>query len=741
MTSLLLAADQWLAAQVAAGRPLTELVTKTLRAGPLVAVAGPVIAAGIDRSQVQADLAVMLPLMCSPRLWFYDLVRWMEDERGTAYGIGWSRGDEDNYADVIALIERRRRQRPLLQGLVAQLHVLGDEPSKTVFAAAAANWQIADLADFEESLGDEDGELAERLETYRSQADPDNWQLQVAEDRSWFAMRYIVPEHLQARAAEIDERQQAFNATGPLLDWSFGRSRGVVSTEGTPITDVISLAISLDHPQLFDSMAFDVELNMRAQAVAAVAASLLAGGDKALLAEHGAWARSVVTRAATLDPWATGIHYEETVMEDDPLANAGRGLAALVGRGIAEPHETEAWLRLVSSPFRDVAKASLQGIAPFAEQCPSAAAALLADSFLFSWRQWGADLEQWLRDDRAARAKQAVAAISDCLANNDVPDMSMPAPIPAPFVAASQGFYPHGDVDQQFDTYRAASILRHFNLSPFLAVPDLRERLCRFAHAAIEWLRSFVDGQEPPEGRWDSGDRRMDWEHALGALIGRIAYSLPSERAIADIVRPIAAIESEETRMTILDTFLNAHAAQLFDANRPVDEAFAAVWRAAASIAFDGMSARREYRSSDALDAAGFCSNGWPVFEPNWPHAASFAPLITEWVEACAAFDVAPRVVSALVAQAPAAFNPDPALGWLEQILEAHIASDLRERLRSGAGRRCGQLLATIWSAASVSDRLAGVERFRRLASQFADFGVPEAVALLPEIAEVQARG
>jgi hypothetical protein len=233
----------------------------------------------------------------------------------------------------------------------------------------------------------------------------------------------------------------------------------------------------------------------------------------------------------------------------------------------------------------------------------------------------------------------------------------------------------------------------------------------------------------------------MDWEQALGVFMGRIAYSVPSECAIADLLGPIAAIESEETRVTILDSFLNAHATGLFDADRPVDEAFTTVWRAAASIAFDGMTARREYRRSEALAAAGFCSYGWPVFKPNWPHAASFAPLIAEWVEACAAFDVAPPVVSALLSQAPVAFSPDPGLGWLEKIMAAHMAPDIRARLRGEAGRRCGQLLATIWSVTSTSDRLAAIERFRRLASQLADFGVPEAVALLPEIAEVQARG
>lgn len=744
LTSLLLATDQWLAAQVALGRPLTELITKTLRAGPLVAIAGPVIAAGIDRHLVQADLAVMLPLMCVPRLWFYDLARWMEDQRPSVYGIGWNPGDEDNRADVFKLLERRQRQRPLLQGLVAQLHVLGDEASKATFAAAAANWQVADLADFEEALADQDGELAERLETYRSQANPENWQLQVAEDRSWFAMNYIVPEHLQARAAEVNEQQQTLNATGSLLDWSFGRSRGAVSTDGSPIADVIPLAVSLDHPQLFDSVTFDIEITMRAQAVAAIAASLLAGGDDTLLGEHGDWARSVVGRAATLDPWSTGIHYEETAMADDPLANAGRGLAALVGRGIAESGETETWLRLVSSPFRDVAKASIEGIAPFAASRPQAAAAGLAaltDSFLFSWRQWGADLEQWLRANRAARAERAIAAIADHLANDEFCNLPAPPPIPAPFVAASQGFYPHGDVDQQFDTYRAASILRQYDLSAFLAVPELRDRLCRFAHASIEWLRSFADGQEPPPDSWDSGDRRMDWEQALGSFMGRIAHWVPAGRVIADLVAPIGAIEDEETRMEVLDSFLEAYATQLFDANRPIDADFAAVWRAGASIAFDGMAAHREYRRSRALDAAGFCSYGRPVFEPNWQHAASFAPLIAEWVDACAVFEVAPPVVSALVSQAPAAFSLDPALGWLEQIMAARMASDLREGLRGGAGRHCGRLLATIWGATPASGRITAIERFRRLASQLADFGVPEAVTLLPEIAEVQARG
>ena len=73
--------------------------------------------------------------------------------------------------------------------------------------------------------------------------------------------------------------------------------------------------------------------------------------------------------------------------------------------------------------------------------------------------------------------------------------------------------------------------------------------------------------------------------------------------------------------------------------------------------------------------------------------------------------------------------------------MAAQMTSENREHLRGTAGRRCGHLLGTIWGATPATDRLAAVERFRRLASQLADFGVPETVALLPEIAETQARG
>lgn len=193
--------------------------------------------------------------------------------------------------------------------------------------------------------------------------------------------------------------------------------------------------------------------------------------------------------------------------------------------------------------------------------------------------------------------------------------------------------------------------------------------------------------------------------------------------------------------MAVLDSFLDAHATQLFDANRPIDADFAAVWRAAASIAFDGMAAHREYRRSPALGAPGFCSYGRLVFGPNWQHAASVAPLIAAWVDACAVFEVAPPVVSALVSQASAAFSLDPALGLLERIMAARMTANLRERRRSGAGRHCGRLLATIWGAIPAFCRISAIERFRRLASQIADFGVAETMALLPEIAEVQARG
>lgn len=744
LASLLLATDQWLAAQVAAGRPLGDLMTKVLRAGPLVALAGPVIAAGIDRSRVAEDLAVMLPLMCAPRLWYHDLVRWMDDNQSSAFRIGWQDPNDANLADVIALRDRRRRQQPLLQGLVTQLHLRGDDASKAAFAKAVAEWEIADLADFDEELADQDGELAERLETYRSQADPANWQLEMAEDRSWYRHHFIVPEPMRERAGQAAERHQALGATGPLLAWSFGGTRGAHADDGTALADVIPQAIALDGAHLFAPGApTDVALSMAAQAVAAVAASLLASAEDALLAAHGVWARSVVARAAATDPWSSGIHIEETLMADDPLANAGRGLAALVGRGLSDSEETRLWLTLVASPFRDVAQASIEGIAPFVMARPEAAAAGLAtltDSFLFGWRQWGPDLQERLREDRADRAGRFIAGALAAMERGALCAMPAPPEIAAPFIAGSQGFRCYGDPDQQFDTYRAAAILQKLDVAPFAAHPVLRDRLLDYGESCLGWTRSFVDGQRSEEGRWDGPDRRLEWEHAIGVTAGRIAFECEAATAVARLVVPMTRVEEEEPRLGMLDSFLDTYAVRLVVAERSVDDGFATVWRAAAAPVFASVRQGREYRTARALEAAGFASYRRPVFEPNWSRAASFAPLIGEWVDACAALEIAPGVVAALVCQAPAAFSPDPALGWLEQMLTAQADAAARARWRAGVGVPAGAMLEAIWAATPASARASAIARFRRVASQLADLGIAQAVALLPEIAQAQAR-
>ena len=73
LSSLLLAADDWFAAQIAEGRPLDELCAKLLRHSHLVASASICVAGAMGGGLSGVKLRRALPLLVHPRLWGYDL--------------------------------------------------------------------------------------------------------------------------------------------------------------------------------------------------------------------------------------------------------------------------------------------------------------------------------------------------------------------------------------------------------------------------------------------------------------------------------------------------------------------------------------------------------------------------------------------------------------------------------------------------------------------------------------------
>ena len=169
-------------------------------------------------------LRQFLPLLVLPRLWSYDLRLSLDDRSGSAFQIGWNRGDEHAYRAALVVRERRVRQNSLVEGLIAPLHLIGDAQLKEAFATAVGAWSVSDLVAFDEELEapDDRAELEDELNSWRAKADSRDWQFSQGSDGRTIAIGYTPPENLSERAIEARARHDALEESGQLLDWAFG---------------------------------------------------------------------------------------------------------------------------------------------------------------------------------------------------------------------------------------------------------------------------------------------------------------------------------------------------------------------------------------------------------------------------------------------------------------------------------------------------------------------------------------
>ena len=745
--SLLLAADDWFATQVAAGRPLEELCAKLLRHSHLVASASICIAGVVQGGLSAARLRQALPLLVHPRLWGYDLRLSLDDISGTAFNIGWRRGDEHAYRAAAATRERRRSLLPLVEGLVAPLHIVLDAALKADFADAVAGWQVEDLADFDEQLtnGVVVAELAYELESWRAKADPANWDAEPTGDQGAFSVAYMPPAPLIERAAEAVERKEKMEEGAALLDWAFGRARGGVTPNGQTLMEALPIAKAMDEPDLFQH-ALDINpgYSIKAQGVAAVAAAVATHATPEVLAGEMGWVLSVLERASAVDHASSALHYEASMLADDAAASAARGLGALAMRGLADQDHVRIWLGLVASPFRDLAKAALEPATSFVSRSPSGSAAALsvsAVSMLYAWEAYGTDLERNMRASRAARCLEAIDLAISAHREGRIAGSMFPRPVTEHFVGGDATNPCAGDPENQFDHYRASAVWSDLDVVSLSAVQPIKDILLRYFSDALIWYASYMEFQDARG--WSSPSRLMGWESVLGRVSGHLASLVPAATAVEQLVRPAASTGDLKARCALLAALLDGLAHAMVDGDLPVDSDFVTVWRAASEALFE--TARRERSGrydpdQTPLSAAAFAHYGLPVFEPGWPRAAELAPLVRDWVEACARYRFSAGLVSTLVAHAGAAFAPHPGLDWLESIIEAHRSTNAGH-WRAEVGRPAGELLATLWGRCTNEQRRADVVRFRSAAAILADRGVTSAAELLSEIAAVQAGG
>ncbi|KQT01684.1 hypothetical protein ASG42_27145 [Rhizobium sp. Leaf391] len=745
LSSLYLAADQWIADQAAAGRPVTELCAKLLSVSHLVSSAALCLAAAKDTAPSREFLRQILPLIVHPKLWSYDLRLAFDDRSGSAFEIGWRPGDEHDYRAADAVRKRRIRQKTLVEALVMPVHVIGDVELKTQFAASVSAWTSSDLVAFDEVLEDPEAreQLDRELESWRAKADPANWQISQGSDSDTFMVGYTPPEDLSERTTEIREHNDAMEASGQLLDWAFGYVTTGTTRGGQTFLEALPIAKGLDLPDLFDhTLDLDPASVIGTQGVAAVAAAVAAYADEELVKSEMAWLLSVFGRAAVIDHYASAYHFEDTALSEDPKASAARGLGALAMRGLVEREHVSIWFELLASPFRDIAKAALEPMAARATDRPimcAAALSVTAESVLYTWHPFDRAFENRMRTSRAERAMRTIERALDAIDRDEILAPKFPTPVTETFVAGDARNPRAGDPEAQFDPYRASSVLSALDIEAICEVPELSGILVVYASDALRWYASFLQFQD--KERHYGSTRHMEWESTLGGIAGRLASLIPADETTAELVQPAISIPDGKARSDVLAHFLNAFGNALVVGDRPIDAEFERVWRAASNPIFEQSrrsASRRHDPDEMPLAAAAFAHYFLPVFPPGWPRARELAPLIDEWLSHCKRYRFAASLIRRLIEQSGSAFVPSPGLDWLELILDAHKDTD-SERWRSSLGSSTGEILVLLWSRSDKHARRAQVVRFRAAAARLADRGVASAAELLSEIAIVQA--
>jgi hypothetical protein len=744
--SLLLAAEQWMFDQVASGKTVGEVCSRLLQSSHLVASASLCLAAAKQQATSLETFHQVLPLLAQPRLWDYDLKLHLDDRSGLAFQIGWRPGDEHAHRAALAVRERRARHLPLVESLIAPLHLFGDDELKEAFAASVATWSVDDLAAFGEELEDSEARarLQEQLDNFRAKADPSNWHFSGSFETGGIQVGYTPPDKPSERAAKAHEIHEEMEESGPLLDWAFGETKSGVTRSGQNFADALPFAKKLDCPDLFDHLAdLDPVRTVRSQGVAAVAAAVATYGQADLVEAEREWLLSVLCRTAQIDHESNPIYFEETSLSYDPAASAARGLGALVMRGLADAKLTRIWLELVGSPFRDIAKAALEPAAMFATTNPKGCAAALAvsaASMLYTWHPFRENFQELMRASRRERLLRAIDLAVEAFDRGEFPGPVFPKPITSSFIAGDARNPCAGDPESQFDTYRASAVWKSFDIAAVCKVPKILEILAGYVSDALTWYASFMQFQDNDRS-YGGPTRHMDWESTLGGMAGGLASFLPADVALAKLIHPAKSIPNEESRDDILANLLNTLGDAIVVRDLPIDAAFEKMWRAASQPLFERAHSHRSRRhdpDATPLTAAAFALYSMPVFPPNWPRANELANLIHEWVINCARYRFSASIIKTLIKQSGPAFMPLPGLDWLELILDAHKETSA-EHWQSGMGSAAGEILVLLWSGSDKSAQRAHVARFRAAAARLADHGISMAAELLPEIAVVQA--
>ncbi|MEK7917657.1 ATP-binding protein [Burkholderia contaminans] len=765
VSSALMALEWWALQQLDAGVPFADVFGKVVDGHESVAILG--VAVSLCLAVPQASLAQSAPLVTCPYLWGWDIARWMGDRLPVNQMGDWYRYRHELSANK-QLNERPHRQRDIRELLPYLVFGGSDDLQRSVLAHVSAFPQRLPF-EYEEEKHDASrvSELTEKMAVFAERGDIENWRVQQMRDGDGYVIWCDPPSiHTESFKAQSDDHTRLNEYLALGLWANDALEKGVVDAK-IAIADAWQRAQAIDDDNAFAPTNY-FHHEQRAAAIAGVAFVLARySDDEAAIA----WTVKTLHRIAAAPEPHREFLVRDSILSMHPKVFAVHGYSALLAR---DRHASEAQFALLHAalhPLENIAAAVFIAMATYALKYPTFCWVLMDlgvgrciadyDHIPDLYNVVPNVYEQALNEKLLRRARRA-------LARNAVPDL--PA-IPMPWIkprrfswttvkrwanatfrvrrALPRHLHRRASTDTNgyqrnpsvFLWHVAQALVLKAPITELFAAPGGAQRITELAgqlrdFTIMEVIPPFSDSR-----RQYRGQTPFKWVYACSAWLGKVLAAIPEVDAKDRLVTPILAVENE-TALLLLRTVMLHFMLRALSKPAAIAEADLVLWRRlsdwllANQEGADPLDKHLDSKYADCVFSLFFCATAdlsplRCVIEPGWRHLPLFLDTIDKAASQLGANSLVFTALTTLLDQGGHNWLPEPALGWVEMVVETRKADNAFWQIH---GENTVALLKSV--VVDSQDNMSEVLRQRiiRLADRLVDVGVRGAGFLQQEL-------
>lgn len=703
--SALMALEVWMEEQIAAGVGMETLLRQVLEGNDCVGALGACVS--IALANPEQALKSVLPLAASPQLWEWDIHRRTQELGDSMSNLIGLPKDRVFLRDVAKRNRLAHRQR-MLRELALYYVVNRDQSLRAELLERINALEDGDLPfDFVEQRSERAmiENLRERIHRMQAELTPENYKVRLDEIESRVLIQYEAPSDLTPPPAET-ERFETTNKAMKVALWAEQSLDANAMQSPLSLAEAVAIASDLDCPGLFEQPpdVTDFPMTNRMGAVAGAAAMALKFGEPS--EELFGWGRAVIHRAVATPLDAGPLMFSHSEVSFHPVVFSAVAFAALVEHGLATEDERQAILELVCHPLLKVMEALYRGLAECWDQDPLLCWQAFALGMHLSVEPW-AILNQRRGRLMLARpegeAQWVLGTFAEIEADWEAGRYSRLPIVPPQWVPDANGATrPRRDRDDP--PYQRSEVAFRWDIAPvvlalqplaaLLGIPSRRDSVMDLVSDLLAW--TILD-QCPPfeehEGpAYEWGQKYLGW-------CARLTEYLSLTETDRIILDPLRKVSGERNGGHLLEHLIWGFIRHRLAQDKVPDASTLEVWRLLCDMLF--LKAKKRGEKQDCCLADGydgcvplaiFTYGGHCFFDHPWPVLDAVKPIITSWVEEFAESSDGFSYLIVFLSKAGRGLLPDPALGWLQRVVEAR-GQDARFWRTNDNGSRTAALL------------------------------------------------